>query len=206
MQENKNNIFKILVPIIAVVVIFESVMVITNLSKNKSTVVNQPSQIQNIVPTQSVTEQKNPIDLVFGTQNKEMKIGESYTIELNMVTNVDISIDALDLYVNYDKTAFDVSGLTFGSALSTPTFSKISDQKSLIVANFLIAEQGGLKIVPNNVLPVMKFVVKPKKVGNFDFNISSGDINKQSVTMFVQNGTSEILPFSVNKLNVNVTK
>jgi hypothetical protein len=204
MQENKNNVFKILVPIIAVVVIFESVMVITNLSKNKSVIVNQP--IENIVPTQSVTEQKNPIDLVFATKNKEMKIGENYTIELNMLSNINTSFDALDLYIKYDKTAFDVSGLTFGSGLPTPTFSKISDQKSLIVTNFLIAEQGGLKIVSNNVFPVMKFTVKPKKVGNFDFDISSGDINKQSITMFVQNGTSEQLPFSVNKLNVNVTK
>lgn len=199
-----NNLLKILVPIIAVVVIFESIMVVSNLS-SKKTVVKESVPVSKSFPSVTAIE-RTPIDLVFATENREMKIGNVYTVELNMVSKNGYALDALDLYVKYDKSAFDVNNLTFGPRFPKPTFSKISTLKSLLVANFLINDQSGLKIIPNEVNLVAKFEIKPKKAGNFDFEINLGDANKESATLFVENGTSSVLPFTSNKLTVKVTR
>lgn len=201
----ENNILKIAVPIVAVLVIFESVMVVSNLSNRQSqTVTNTVPTVAQISNKPEVSE--TPIDLVFGTDNKEMKIGKTYTVELNLLSKVDHSLDAVDLYVKYDQSAFKVENLTFGSKLPKPTFSKISDQKSLIVSNFLINEQGGLKIMANEIVPVLKFSVTPKKVGNFVFEINEVKDQKESATLFIENSTSKVLPFLSNKLNVKAIK
>lgn len=199
-----NNLLKILVPIIAVVVIFESIMVVSNLS-SKKTIIKESKPVLETLPSVTVTK-KTPIDLVFATENKEMKIGKVYVVELNMVSKDNYALDALDLYIKYDKSAFDVSNLVFGNKFPKPTFSKVSTLKSLLVANFLINNPTGLKIAPNEVNSVAKFEVKPKKTGNFDFEINLGDANKESATLFVENGTSSVLPFTSNKLTVKVIR
>lgn len=200
----ENSILKIAVPVVAVLVIFESVMVVSNLSNRNQTKTN-------VIPVVTQTPNKSevsttPIDLVFGTDNKEMKIGKTYAIELNLLSKVGYSLDAIDLYVKYDQSAFKVENLTFGSRLPKPTFSKISDQKSLIVSNFLISDQGGLKIAANEIVPILKFNVTPKKAGDFVFEINQVQDQKESATLFIENSTSKVLPFLSNKLNVKAIK
>lgn len=201
----ENNILKIVVPVIAVLVIFESVMVVSNLSNRGGQTGAGITPVITQVPTE-VGISETPINLVFGTENKEMKIGKTYTIELNLLSRVNYALDAIDLYVKYDPLAFKVENLIFGSGLPKPTFSKVSEPKGLIVSNFLINEQGGLKIITNEVVPVIKFDVTPRRVGDFVFQINELQDQKESATLFIENSTSKVLPFLSNKLNIKVTK
>jgi hypothetical protein len=208
----ENEILKIFIPLVAVVVIIESVILVQNLNKpSQSLKVKEVTQ-QNVTETNEAgnsaqTQQSAPavMDLIFGISSKDMKVGNSYNVEVNMVGKSDFALDAIDLYVKYDSSAFTVSNLTFQNDLK-PTFNKVSPQNDLIVSNFLISEPTGIKIANGSSRTVMKFNVVPKKAGNFSFEIASGNSDKESVTMFIENATSKILSFSSNKLNVNVLK
>ena len=109
--------------------------------------------------------------------------------------------------MKYDPTAFEITNLTFDKKLGKPTFSKISKDKGLLVANLYLSDPKGLSIVANeDVLKLMGFTVTPKKAGSFSFEVNTGNGRGESVTMMVENGTAKVVPFSSNKLDVNVTK
>ena len=200
MNENK-NILKLVIPVVAIIIIIESVVLVNDLLKKKQLVTQVPVPQNKVV----VDNVKSSLDLVFGTSSKEMVIGKSYPVELNMISSMTKSLDAMSLYIKYDKTAFDVTNLTFDSKLPKPNFSKISTQTNLIVMNYLIQESAGYKVGVNNALALAKFNVKPKKAGSFTFEINTGIEDKESATMFIENATGKVLPFSSNKLTVTST-
>lgn len=202
MKENK--ILNFLIPIIAVVIIFESVMLVSNLSGNSfQKVATVPAEKK---AETTVIQQATAFELVFATANKEMKLGKSYPVELNLLSKGEYKVDAVSVYVKYDPKNFDISNLVSGSKLPKPAFIKDSSTKGLVIANYLISEPSGLKLQKDQIVSVLSFNIKPKKIGNFEFEISTGKEDKNSATMFIENATSKVLPFSSNKLNVNVLK
>ena len=198
MNENK-NILKLVIPVVAIIVIFESVVLVNDLLKKKEAVTQGTGVNQMVV---DVTNNKPVLDLIFGTESKQMVVGKTYPVELNMLANTIKSVDSMSLYINFDQTAFEVTNLTFDNRLPKPSFSKISTQKNLIVVNYFVQDQSGYKIILNNTVALARFNVKPKKVGSFNFEINTGIADKESATMFIENATGKVLPFSSNKLTV----
>jgi hypothetical protein len=208
-MKQKKDILKSLVPVVAVVVLAESVMLILSLnSKTAKTSTSNNLLQQKVTPSAMVTKTAGePVYRVaISTTTKEMKLNKAGVVEVKVVGNVDKSLDSISVYLKYDPNAFEISGLTFDKKLLTPTFSKVSQAKGLIVATFLISDPGGLKVKQGEELTLMKFNAKPVKTGNFGFEISTGNEMKESVTMFVESATSKILPFSSDKLTVNVSR
>jgi hypothetical protein len=209
---NKNNYLKIILPVVAVLVIAESVVFVSGLSKKAPLVDSTVVPTDTTIPTGTATSARvTPavppmFNLTVSTKNQEMTIGKSYQVEVNSVSLGQKSLDAVNVYIKYDPTAFDVSNLVFDTKLPKPVFSKVSLQKSVVVVNYLISEKNGLVVKANENLALVKFTVKPKKTGNHSFEISSGNEAKESVTMLVENATSKALPYSSNKLTVNVLK
>lgn len=201
MNENK-NILKLVIPVVAIIVIFESVILVNDLLKKKEVIIRNTAPGQVVVDT---SKNQPLMDLVFGTESKEMIVGKVYPLELNMLASAARSMDSMSLYIKYDPSAFDVTNLMFDSKLPKPYFSKISTQKSLIVVNYLIQDKIGYKVEANNPLVLAKFSVKPKKTGNFNFEIDTGIADKESATMFIESATGKVLPFSSNKLTVSST-
>jgi hypothetical protein len=202
-MKKDNKVVQFLVPVVAVVVLAESIMVISNLTNNKTA--NVPA-VPTAVPTVVAEATQSAVYAVTVTGEKAMKLGQSGTVEVSATGNADESLDAVNVYLKYDPTAFDVSNLTFDKKLGTPAFSKVSQTTSLVVANFLISAPAGLKVGSGEALSLMKFSVKPIKTGDFDFEINTGSGGSEAKTMFVENGTSKILPFTANKLTVNVSR
>lgn len=199
---NKNNILKYLVPIVAVVVLFESLMLINSM-RNKAPVNNN-----SVAPTgqeAQTTVKPASFDLaVVGSSS--MKVGTASTIEVKATALAARALDSVNLYLKYNPAAFDITKMVFDKRLPTPTFSKASTAKGMVVVNFLISDPSGVKVQPEDVLSLVKFEAKPKLTGSYTFEISTGNEMKESVTMFVENATSEILPFTSNKLTVNVVR
>jgi len=207
-MNEKNQLIKILIPVIAVVIIFESVLLVSRLSNNSKTAV-----VADIVKTEEATnssEIKKVVDpilaLVFATDSKEMKVGKAYKVELNMVSKEDKTIDALDTYIKYDPMAVTVSGLTFNSKLPKPVLSKINTQKSMIESSILVDTKPGYSIKNGQAVQILSFTVTPKKVGVSNLEISTGNDNKNSATIIVESVTSKEIPLSVNKLEINAIK
>ncbi|MDP4009469.1 MAG: hypothetical protein Q8P53_00600 [Candidatus Shapirobacteria bacterium] len=206
MKEKK--IMGVIIPIVAILVILESVVLVNSLEqKNKPQVKTDTSTnvVQNVVEDKKVVEPET-LGLIFGTPNKSMVVGKKYPVELNLISKTTQSLDTAEIYIKYDPTAFAVSRLTFDSKLTKPTFSKISEKQSVIVVNYLISEKNGVELSASEILPLIKFDVVPKKTGDFEFEISTGNENKESATMFIENATGKNLIYSSNKLDVQVLK
>lgn len=207
----KNIILKYLLPVIAVVVVIQSLVLINNLN-NKSMVKNTADPIieQEVVEVVSEeNEQKDIKPTAFDIEivgNQQMQLGKLMTMEVKSTTLSDRALDSINVYLKYNPQAFDITNLVFDKRLPNPTFSKVSTAKGMVVVNFLISAPSGVKVTTGDVLSLIKFNVKPNVIGAYDFEISTGNEMKESATMFVENATSEILPFTSNKLTVNVVR
>jgi hypothetical protein len=200
-----NKIIGVLIPVIAVIIIFESIFLVSNLEKKSdSTVVETVTQ----VPTITTTEQKeetNAFELNFSTDETQMKIGKKYKVSVNVMPKNNVNLNALDLYVKYDPTMVTVSSLTSSKNLQTPSLIKVSDKKNIIVVNYLFSDENGTVFTKNTEETLLTFTVIPKTTGSSYFEISTGDNEGDSVTMFIDRNTSKNLNFISNKLEVLLT-
>ncbi len=204
---NKDNIFKFLIPLVAVVVILESVVIVTGMANKKDVAVVDKNES---VPSESVkkTEVKGAVaELVFSLDNKSLKVGQKYTVTVGGYAKKEFSVDGIDLFVKYDKDSFDVSGLSFNdTGMGKPTASKVSKDKGLVLVNYWISDPKGYAFVTDKLVNLVTFTVTPKKEGSFNFEIATGSADGTSDTMIVEKGTSKVLPFASNQLTVNVSK
>lgn len=204
---DKNKVLKYLIPVIAVVVLIESVVLISKLNE-RTTVQTQP---ETVAKTEAEPEQEvkteNPLyEMMLSSDKENIRLGEKAIITVKMKALSTKSVDAINAYLKYDSAGFEVDKLSFDGKLPKPTFEKISTLRSMVVVNFLITEPKGLVINEDETISIMKFEVEPKMTGTFDFEISTGDDLKESVTMIVENSTGKALPYVSNKLTVNVLK
>lgn len=202
---NKDNLIKILIPIIALVVVIESVFLVSGLNKNTTNemIVAEVTE----VPVEE--KEVDPVaDFVFATDSKEMKVGKPYEISLNLSANQDFAVDAVETYVKYDSTKVAISKLTGGSDLPEATILKDDQKNGLISATFLIPieEKSGYKVSGDEIKEVISFVVTPKVEGIFDLELVVDSGESKLVTVLPETGTSKELSFTSNKLEVNVTK
>jgi len=206
MQENK--IIKFLIPVIAVLVVFESIVLVTNLDKGAKTnnIVSNTSVVTPEATAAGQIVETPVVEMVFETASQEMKVGKSYKVNLNVVAKKDLMVDGVETYVKYDPSLVTVSGLVSNAKLPKATVSKIDQQNGMIENVILVDAKGGYKLAQDAINPVLSFSVTPKKVGTASFEISTGNSSKDFVTLIVENATSKQLVFSSNKLEINAIK
>lgn len=192
-----NKIIKMLVPVIAVVIIFESVVLVSNLEKSTTATV-----ISNVIPTVTVTEENkiNSFDVNFSTDETQMKIGKKYKVSVKLTPKENYNLNALDLYVKFDPAMVAVSNLVSSKDLVTPDLIKVSDKKNVVALNYLFTDKNGMAFTKDEEVAMLTFTVTPKVAGSSFFEISTGDSEGDSVTMFVDKNTSKGLFFTGSKL------
>jgi hypothetical protein len=202
------EVLKYLVPVVAVLVVLESVVLISKLSSKTQPVSPEATIQESGGVVEETAEEKGPavMDMVFGTETKELKVGEAKPIELNLISKGDYKLDALSLFVKYDPEAFDVANINYDQRLPSPILMKASTKAKLVVANFMVSEPGGFEIKNGETVKVLSFEVTPKKEGSFNFELSTSKDSKESATMFVETATSKDLPYSSSKLTISVSK
>ncbi|MFZ2153055.1 MAG: hypothetical protein WAV41_03280 [Microgenomates group bacterium] len=203
---NQNNLLKYLVPVIAVIVLAESVLLISR-ANDKKPVVVVPAVVAPVVTSEPVAKTGDEdYQIVISSDVADAKVGESVDVKVSMLGKVEKSLDSVNVYVKYDPNAVDVKTLEFDKKLPEPAFSKVSTLRSLLVANYLISSPKGLLLPAKDELVLLSFKAKMLKSGTSSFEISTGKEMKESATMIVENGTSKSLTFSANKLMINVTE
>lgn len=178
---------KVLIPIIAILVIVESLVLI---SKYNSPVVT------GLVALKTSTNQ--PVSMKWNVESTEVKNGDSGEVSLILISDKDVFIDAVDLYVKYDQN-MAVMEVEAVKGFVTPSFKKVSPQKGMVVMNYLVSEASGFKLSKGVEVTIAKFKVNYIKSGISEFGIDEG-------TLVVENGSAKVLPFSSDKLVINVTE
>ncbi len=201
-----NKLIKLLIPLVSVVIIFESIMLVSNLKKGNNTVVDNTNVETNIATESADTKEveASVADLTFTTKETEMKVGKNYKVELNLTGNKDFFIDGIENYIKYDSELVTISGLTSSPKLPKATISKVDIVNGIIENVVLVDKTEGFKIVKDEINQLLTFNVVPKKEGLITFEVSTGD--KKFVTLIVETTTSKSLPFSANKLEINAIK
>jgi len=201
----QNNLIKILIPIVAVVVVIESIVLVSSLNKNVATddVVLETKEI-----TKTEVSNNEPVaDFIFETDTEDMKVGKSYKVDLNLVGKMGVSLDAMEVYMKYDPSKVTISKLVSGEKFPEMTKNSGIDSKTgLISSVFLwgIGETGLIKSGETG--SVLSFMVTPKVEGKTEVSLVTGSTDEKSVTMIVETSTSKALSFLGNKLEINVTK
>lgn len=201
-MEKNNKIFRIFIPVIAVVIIFESVMLVSGLEKN--TAVSEEAVITEVKKEE--VKEKNVFDLFFATDSKEMKVGKAYKVQLQGLVKEKNTLDAIDISIKYDAKNLDVSELIFDEKLQKPIVGKAIKEDGMIVVKYLIEAKQGMTFNVNDILSLVSFNVKAKQVGSYELEIATGNEDKKFVTMFVETTSAKALPFTSNKLEINITK
>lgn len=197
----KSEYVKYLVPVVAVLVIAESVVLVTRLGKGGKVV-----ETNGVVAEKSAVKEEKPVaTMVVEADKKVMKKGAVATVAVVMSPLEAKKLDAVNLYLKCDTEAFEVSKIVYDARLPKPAFEKVSAQKKMVVANFLITEPEGLAMSSGEKWELVKFEIKAKKTGNFELALSRGEDGRESTTMLVESVSSKALPFSASGLTINVS-
>jgi hypothetical protein len=199
-----NKITSILIPVVAIIIIFESIMLVSNLDKSGVSSQITPTVTNIATATAAKIEATPVVDLSFATDTSEMKVGKSYKVTLNITPNQDLKLNALELYIKYDPQIFTVSNLVSDEEIQKPDLMKVSDKKDVIATNFLFSGTDGESFAKDKQISILTFNVVAKKAGVSQFEIGTGDSDGNSATMFVDKVTSKSLSFSSDKLEVNL--
>lgn len=202
-MEKNNKILKTLIPVIAVIIIFESVMLVSGLEK--SNVVTKESTGSAEVKKEEVII-NNAFDLIFVTDSKEMSVGKNYQVKLQALVKEKSTLDAIDIAIKYDAKNLDITGLVFDEKLPKPFISQVIKENGMIVVKYLIETKQGMTFNVNDMVSLVSFNVKAKVAGSYGFEVATGNEDKKFATMFTETTSVKALPFSSNKLEINVIK
>lgn len=196
-----NKYLKILIPVIALLVILESVILISRATQKKAEV---PVDSNSSMTEEVVENEVSVLEFMFETESNTMQVGRASTVKVNILPKADYNLDAVELYVKYDPEVMTISGLDYDRSLPKPTFSKVSTEKGMVVANFLISEEEGFAVYSGVVQGLISFKVTPLVAGNYTLEVNKAAAGQESATLVVDNGSKNALPFSSNKLDINV--
>jgi len=178
-----NRILKTLIPLVAVVIIIESVLLLSRPAIK--------------IGPQTLKEGSNtPVSLNWEA-NGETVMGKSEEVVLKMETEKEVAIDAVDLYIKYDPALVTISDLSFDGDFVAPSFSKISQEKGLVVVNYLVSAPKGFNLKVGGGIDLARFKVNYISEGEVSFGIGEG-------TLVVENGSALVLPFNSDGLTVKV--
>lgn len=206
----QNKLIKILIPVIAVIVVFESIVLVSNLDKNTSKTNNVSEETK--VNNQVVIEKKDiePVaDFIWETDSLEMEVGKTYEVTLNLLSKQDLVLDAVETYTYFDPKLATVSKLVTNKEIGEELKTTGVDNKIGVIAAILWSgEQKGVgfNIKKGEMVKVLSFMVTPKFEGKIDFKLSTSMTDDKFASIIVETNTVKSLTYSSSKLVINVSK
>ena len=182
-EMKKNKILLTLIPVVAIVVIIESVIFLS-----RSTTKIGPQVLKKGSDTL--------VNLVWEANN-EAVAGKSGEVDLRMKAEKEVAIDAVDLYIKYDPAQVTVNEITFDDSFVKPSFSKISSEKGLVVVNYLVTASKGFGLKAGGWIDLARLKVNYLGEGEVNFGVGEG-------TLVVESESAKVLPFNSSDLTVKV--
>ena len=203
-----NNLIKILIPIVALIVVFESITLVSSLDKNsRETNKVEESSINTV--DQNVQKEVLPVaDLIWETENLEMKVGKSYKVVLNLLAKSDLSLDSVETHIYFDPKNVSVSKLETNKEIGEALKPTGIDNKKGYISAILWNEDTESKysINADNTVEILSFMVTPKLEGEIDFDLSTSMTDDKLATIILESVTNKPLVYLTNKLKINATK
>jgi len=201
-----NKLIKFLIPLVAAVVVFESILLVNNLEKSNNKI--KVDDVKNEQVVEEVVEKEEPVvSFSFDPDiSTEMKVGKTYKVSLVLKPEDDRVIDAIETHIKYDPMSLKISGLIPNKKLVSPIISKINSEAGIVSNIYLIEDKTGLSLTSEKELNILTFSVTPQSEGVFTLDLNTGEQNKTHETLVMETGTAKSLGWTGGKLEINVTK
>lgn len=200
-----NKLIKLLIPLIAAVVVFESIILVTNLEKSNK-VSDSGSTSENSGEVVETVVEEPIMDFAFSTDDADMQVGKTYKISLSLTPRESKMIDGIETYIKYDIDALKVSELLPGEKMPKPEISKIDTENGIVSNVVLIDDEAGFSLTDGEKIPVLTFNVTPKMEGQYIFKLITSSDDKDHASLVVENSVAKSLPWISHELTINVTK
>lgn len=197
-QENKNKLFIYLLVVFFAIFVGSGIFLLIN---NKP---KEKNQEQEAISTTTVNEENMTIEetkltrgfLKLKTDFSEVKVGEDVDIDISADSDGE-NITAYDILLTYNPLVFDfVKAVSLDDNFQVYSYKK-DDRLTLTVIK--TSQDLTPSIFKED--PVIRLTFKPKKVGQYSFEIISS--YDQEITKFVNDKTEVINP-EVNKIDLIV--
>ena len=112
--------------------------------------------------------------LVWFGRRTEVVAGKNEEVVLKMKTEKEVFVDAVDLYIKYDPLQVTVSNVTFDDSFVKPSFNKISQEKGLVVINYLVSAPKGFGLKTGTGVDLARLKLKYLSEGEVNFEVGEG--------------------------------
>lgn len=199
-EEAKQKYSEWLIPILAVLVIFQTV-VLAGASFNMP-LPRQQAAGRTTAPL-LITQTRNEeilVKLAFVPANVSLKQGEVSTVDLVLTPQKEIRLDGIDVVLVFDPEVLEVSGVTASKLFSFVSQKKDKVQEGKIYATFLEEESDGFSLKEK--IKLLSLTIKGKALGTGNLSILTAE--EGPTTVLVENGTSQKIAFDKEGLEVTV--
>jgi hypothetical protein len=183
-----------IVPVLAILVIFQAFIIITQKNQVK---------VEQVVPKvlpQVVETKESSASLFFSPSGISLKKGEAATFDLYLTPKRGIKLDGMDIALAYDPNILQITEIKTPKLFSIVSQRKENEREGKVYVTFLEETQGGLAI--SSQVKIMTITVKGKAVGEASMSILTADSGVS--TVITESGTSKKLLFDRGDLKAVV--
>jgi len=201
-KKQLEKIVNIAIPVLAVLLIAESVYAVLSLSRRKT----EPREQESIVEVESA-----PVSVAMKmvTEPAQLEVGEEFVLWVKADLLEDYEISGSDVFVGFDTEGFEVVEKTetkevdLKKSVSLPNVLRnIADKEEGQVIVSVVAD-GGVVLKAGTTVDLVGIKFKAIESGNYDFQLTKKGEESKAGSTFVGKDASEI-EFTVKPLSVIV--
>ncbi|MFH1561044.1 MAG: hypothetical protein ABID04_00490 [Patescibacteria group bacterium] len=186
---------KWLVPVLAVLVIFECVLVVDKVSKrqvgNEATPSGQPTLIEEL-------ESEPRVSLMFRSP-QAVAVGQPTEVQIIMTPLEKVALDGVDLVFEYDPEYLEITGTVPSSDFSLVSRNWIEPEKQRVVVSMLEMDKPeGVVFEPGQETVLLTVSVTAQKAGASSLNLVG--VEDKAGTVLAENTTAKKVPFTSEEL------
>lgn len=194
-EQNKQNYFYLIIPLLALTVIFGSVVLFVY-PQNKKQVSAPLSETGQVQLTGELKAQLN-----FLPEKINLEKGQKVSVDLNLDFSEAVRLDGADVILSFDPTLVQVSEVVPGKLFSFTSQRKNELAKGRVSITFLEEKGGGVMIKKGrNKILSLNLLAKTAGIGRIEVITAE----KGATTVITESGTSRKIEFSSLPLEVSI--
>ena len=185
---------KWLIPLLALLVIFESILVVERLSKKVS------QEERSSLPVE--LKEEEPVMISWEGEN-QIVAGEEGEVKVVMTTLKNLALDGIDVLIEYDPEYLEIIGTDPSDRFSYLARNWIEPEKKRILVSMLETDlPEGVSFEAGEGVTLLTIKYTALKSGKTKLKIIGGD--DQAGTVLAENGTAQKIPFTSEEFMIKI--